>query len=490
MPARSIRTRMALAYGGVFATLSVLLAVASIAFLSFTSLQRVDEFLAESAATVATAIEFERNVGAADTAAIRTVVAEMQLPDGAVLAMDESTGHAIFSYEGLRYRRTVSTALEEALLDTLRNVARRAPEDPALTTLRAAGREIRVFTLPYKAGLRPLVIGVAQVMTARTRMLTDARWAIGIGLPMLLLWVSFVAWWLAGRGLAPVVAISQRAGEITASNLHERLPVANPDDELGRLARTFNALLDRLQAAFDGQARFSADASHELRTPVAVISGECELALSRSERPREDLVEALQVIRGESQRLRVIVDDLFFFARADGGELPVHRVPLHLDDLVEDSLRATRTLATARGVTVVSSVVEGALVSADEAMLRRAIDNLVVNAIKYSDANGRVEVTLRDGDGRWVVDIVDQGPGVSPGAQPHLFERFYRSEEARSLRTHEGAGLGLAIARWIARAHDGDVSLAATSDRGSTFRLTVPRASLPRDASGAASDRA
>ena len=470
---RSIRARLAMWYTASFAVFVGVLAIASYWFLAYTSQERVDEFLAESGSTIASAVEFERNLGAADTVAMRTVVASMRLPDVAVYVVDELGGRTLSSYEGLRFRRTELRALERALADSLARAARRAPREPALATMVTAGQDVRLLTLPYRLGNRSIMIAVAQVMTARTGMLRDARWALGLGLPLALALASLGGWWMAGRALVPLDAMSRRAREISASRLHERLPVSSAGDELGRLADAFNGLLGRLEQSFEAQARFVADASHELRTPVAVISGETELALARADRPREELVEALRVIGDEGRRLRDIVGDLFLLARADAGEPMVRASALHLRDLVDDSVHAVRTLAAMRGVRVQVMGADEAPIVGDESLLRRAIDNLVVNAIKYSPDGGAVDVELSDAGRHWQVDVRDAGPGLAPETHNRLFERFFRTGDARAAVPAEGAGLGLAIARWVARAHQGDAVLAASTSAGSTFRLLI-----------------
>lgn len=473
--ARSIRLRIAQWYTAVFAPFLAALALASYWFLAYTSQERVDEFLAESGATIASAIEFERKQGAADTSAIQSVVASMRLPDVAVYLIDESSGRALSSYEGLRFRRTGKRSLESALDSALARAARSAPRDPALVTLVAAGQDVRLLTLPYTIANRSLVIGVAQVMTARSLMLRDARWALGVGLPLVIVIASLGGWWLAGKSLAPVDDMAQQAQRIGASNLHQRLPVANAADELGRLATVFNGLLARLESAFEAQARFAADASHELRTPVAVISGEAEFALGKSDRSREELRDALRIVGDQSHRLRTIVDDLFFLARADSGEPMLRPTPLYLHDLLEDSVRAMRSLCTARDITVQLTGPDEAPIVGDEVLLRRAIDNLLVNAIKYSRPGGTVTLALGDAGAQWQVDVRDAGPGIADDAQGRLFERFFRAEDARAQGSVDGAGLGLAITRWIARAHHGEALLAESSTAGSTFRLLLPK---------------
>lgn len=482
MVTRSIRLRIAQWYVAIFAPLLALLALAAYSFLAYTSQERVDEFLAESAATVAAAIEFERREGAADSVATERVVGALRLPDIAVTVIDASTGRALSSYEGSRIGRTGLRPLERQMAAALATFTRGEPRDPALETLQGVGQEVRVLTLPYVVSKRRLVIGVAQLMTARTLMLRDARLAIGVGLPLVLIVASVGGWWLAGKSLSPVDDMSRQAQQIGATNLHQRLPVANPGDELGRLATVFNGLLARLEESFEAQARFAADASHELRTPVAVISGETEFALAREDRPREELQDALRIIGDQSQRLRAIVDDLFFLARADSGVAMLRPTPLYLHDLLEDSVRAVRSLAVARGVSVQLAGDEEAPIMGDEGLLRRAISNLLVNAIKYSRQGGAVAMQLAEDGASWRVDVTDAGTGIAPEARGRLFERFYRTDEARATESVDGAGLGLAITRWIARAHAGEAILVDSSPGGSTFRLVIPKATHAAEA--------
>lgn len=480
MRGRSIRVRMALWYTAVFAPFFAVLALAAYQFVAFTSQERVDEFLAESAATVAAAIEFEHRLGAPDSVAMQAVVASMKLPDVAVHVVDASSGLVFTTppgaLQGRPPREARAMEVSGVLADALARTARGAPRDPAVVTLRDAGTEVRVFTLPYALANRSLVIAVAQGMNARARTLRDARWALAIGFPLVMAIATLGGVWLAGKSLTPVDEMAAQAQRIGATNLHQRLPVAHTGDELARLATVFNGLLARLEEAFEVQARFAADASHEMRTPVAIISGEAEHALARDDRAREELRDALRVIRDQSLRLRGVVDDLFFLARADSGERMLRPAPLYLRDVLEEAVRGLRTVAAVRAVTVQLAESDDAPIMGDEALLRRAVDNLLVNAVKYSRPGGAVEVSLASCAGDWCVDVSDNGPGVSPAAQPRLFERFFRAHEAPEVRAVDGAGLGLAITRWIARAHHGDALLAISSEAGSTFRLRIPKA--------------
>ncbi|ODT03655.1 MAG: hypothetical protein ABS52_08605 [Gemmatimonadetes bacterium SCN 70-22] len=480
MRGRSIRVRIALWYTAVFAPFFAVLAFAAYSFVAFTSQERVDEFLAESAATIAAAIEFERKLGAPDSVAMASVVASMRLPDVAVHVVDATSGRDFTTPAGggggRPPREARAMELSPALAAALARTARAAPRDPAVVTLEDAGKEVRVLTLPYALATRQLVIAVAQGMNARARTLRDARWALAIGFPLVMAIATLGGVWLAGKSLAPVDAMAAQARQIGATNLHQRLPVSDTGDELARLATVFNGLLARLEEAFEAQSRFAADASHEMRTPVAIISGEAEHALARDDRARNELREALYVIRDQSLRLRAVVDDLFFLARADSGEPMLRPAPLYLRDVLEEAVRGLRTVAAARSITMQLADSDDAPVVGDESLLRRAVDNLLVNAVKYSHPGGTVDVSLADCDGDWCIDVRDSGPGVSPPAQVRLFERFFRAHEAPEVRSVDGAGLGLAIARWIARAHRGEALLASSSASGSTFRLRLPKA--------------
>ncbi len=469
----SIRLRLTFWYTGLFALYIALISTAGYLFFSTSSLADVDEQLARSAATAATAMEFERNSGAPDTIAIQSVVKGLQLPDIAVVILDAKTREARPASQHPQRPVPLPESTRRQLDDSLDQAVRRAPARPIASTLILDGPDIRVFTLPYVLGAHPLIIGVARVMAARDEMLADAQIGLLVGLPLLLALAAAGGYWLAGKSLAPVAAMSSRAREIGARNLHDRLPVRNPGDELGQLAIVLNDLIGRMQHAFELQSRFVAEASHELRTPVAVISGESELALAKETRTVAELREALGVIRSESGRLRTAIDDLFFLTRADAGEPVVRPEPVSLRELAEHAVRAAQSRAQGRVVTLAvgADVANG---SADPELVRRVLDNLLDNAIKYSRRDGAITVSLARAGAAWHLEITDTGPGVPEAEQSRLFERFFRGEDARSVTDAGGAGLGLAIARWVGRAHGGDVTLAESGADRCTFRLTIP----------------
>jgi heavy metal sensor kinase len=294
--------------------------------------------------------------------------------------------------------------------------------------------------------------------------------------PLSLVVAGIGGWFLAGRTLAPVVAMAARARQIGAANLADRLPVANPNDELGRLAATFNDLLSRLESALEQQRQFMADASHELRTPLNTARTAASVALQQAARSEGEYREALAIIEQETTRLSRIVDDLFTLTRADAGSYPVRSTPMYLDELVDEVVRAVRVLAGARGVTIHADAAHPAPFTGDEDLIRRLILNLLDNALRYAPSGSTVRVALDLAGERYALSISDEGPGVPEESRARIFERFYRADAARAPASG-GAGLGLALARWIARVHGGDVTLATTSRLGSTFVISLPATS-------------
>jgi len=228
--------------------------------------------------------------------------------------------------------------------------------------------------------------------------------------------------------------------------------------------------------SFERQRRFMSDASHELRTPAAILRGESEVALSRTERPAEEYRESLAVLHSEAQRLTQIVEDLFTLTRADAGQYPLSPGDFYLDELVADCTHAARSLASAKQITLTCEVPEELPIRADEALLRRMILNLLDNAIKYTPAGGRVTVSCERAGSEYALNVRDSGPGIPEELQQRVFERFFRADKARTRSENDGggAGLGLSIARWIAEAHHGRLILAHSDASGSTFSALLP----------------
>jgi heavy metal sensor kinase len=303
--------------------------------------------------------------------------------------------------------------------------------------------------------------------------LESLREILSYVVPLAIVLAGAGGWFLARQSLAPVAAMAARARRIGVEDLHARLPVANPRDELGRLAETFNALLDRLEASLTQQREFMADASHELRTPVTTARTAAAVALQQPHRDEQEYRDALAIIEQQTTRLSRIVNDMFTLARADTGSYPLRHTPLYLDEVVDEVVRAARVLADRKQVAIELAADGSAGFTGDEDLIRRLVANLIDNAVRFAPAGTAVRVELVARPDGCTISVTDNGPGVAPEIQPHIFERFYRGDQART-QTDGGAGLGLALARWIARAHGGDVTLGHSSSTSTTFTVDLP----------------
>ncbi len=293
-----------------------------------------------------------------------------------------------------------------------------------------------------------------------------------LSIPITLIAAALGGYAISRQALSPVDAMTSEAAAIGIGNLSRRLVVPRTGDELERLASTWNHMLDRLESAVKQLTQFTADASHELRTPVALIRTTAELALRRP-RTAEDYREALRQIVEESERTSRLVDDLLTLARADAGRALLSTEPLDLTLLVRDVCEQGMILGAARRVEVhTETPLTPVTVQGNPPALRRLLFILLDNAIKYTSEGGKVTVSLR-GENPAVLSVADTGIGIPPDALPHVFERFFRADPSRN-RDLGGAGLGLAIARWIAERHNATIAAESTPGLGSTFRVTFP----------------
>ena len=225
-----------------------------------------------------------------------------------------------------------------------------------------------------------------------------------------------------------------------------------------------------------------ADASHELRTPVAILCGETEVALAKEDRTQQEYREALRILADESKRLKRIVEDLFTLARADAGQYPLSYTDFYLDEVAAECAKNVRTLAAAKQITLACEPSGEALIRADESLVRRMLLNLLDNAIKYTQPGGSVSLHIAHDDGVYDLSVTDSGPGIPVDLHSRIFERFFRVDKARSRKEQDGggAGLGLSIGAWIAGAHSGKLELTRSGPEGSTFTAMLPK----RPASG------
>jgi heavy metal sensor kinase len=322
------------------------------------------------------------------------------------------------------------------------------------------------------AGQEYLVIAV-QPLDEVVADLAVLRRVLLLALPLLIGLAGAGGYWLTSRNLAPLAWMAGQARRITHSNLETRLEIGAAAEELVTLSASFNELLSRLDQSFDHMRRFVADASHELRTPISIIRGEADVALS-NDRSAAEYKQTLAVILDESRRLSRLVDDLLNLARADAGRVKLQVQEFYLNDLLAECCRSAQTLASARHIALECRCDDDVTYRGDEELLRRMVMNLVDNAIRYTPEGGKVNVALEPSADGLAIRISDTGTGIASEAVPHVFERFYRGDKARS-RQDGGFGLGLAIVKWVAESHNGAVAVASTPGAGSTFTVTLPR---------------
>jgi heavy metal sensor kinase len=339
-------------------------------------------------------------------------------------------------------------------------------------TLPVIGRQ-RTLVGSLNLGSREYTVLLLTSLEDVDRALAQLLAALGMAGPVALALGGGLSYFLARKSLAPMQQLHHSTEQITADRLDRRLPVANPDDELGRLTKTINAMIGRLERSFAEIRRFTADASHELRTPLTAIRTEAEVALRKplSVQEHQDLLGS---ILEECQRLTLLTEQLLTLAREDAGGAGMSRAPVDLTNLVLGVLETMRPLAELKGVSLENQC-DGALrVAGDEARLRQVFVNLLENAIKYTPAGGKVWVELGLAGPSVAVAVHDTGIGIPPEHLPHVFDRFYRVDKART-RAEGGTGLGLSIAQKVVADHGGHIELDSTPGRGTTCTVTLPR---------------
>src|SRR5450432_845806 len=322
----------------------------------------------------------------------------------------------------------------------------------------------------YSTVSRVVVATAADVPDPAIKDLVETMAAVA---PILLLASIALAYAIAGRAFQPVDRLVNEVQAITdGRSLHRRLPVT-AGEEIARLAVTLNEMLERLESSFAALRRFTADASHELKTPLAVMRADVERAMS-DRAPGPDKLVALEEALHETTRMADLVDSLLTLARADEGRFDLHRERVPLAPLAVEVFETATILGEAAGLTVTMPEIADVVVLADRTRLRQLFLNIVTNALKYT-TTGSVELSLVAHDRTVVFTVRDTGMGISAADLPHIFERFYRADRARSRSAERGGfGLGLAISQWIAEAHGGTISVRSRLGRGTTFTVTLP----------------
>jgi two-component system OmpR family sensor kinase len=299
--------------------------------------------------------------------------------------------------------------------------------------------------------------------------------------PIVLLCAAALGWWLAGTSVQPLLGIIDEVEAITdGRSLHRRVAVPISGDEIQRLVVTLNGMLARLEQSFASLRRFTADASHELKTPLMVLRAGVERGLTHPQTPRE-VMEGLDETLDQINQMTEMVDDLLTLARADEGRAPLALEDTDLRDLLADVSETAGMLGEGGEVAVTTTIPENPVIlPVDRHRIRELLLNLVTNAIKYTPAGGTVGHTLAGHDDHITLVVADTGIGIAPGDLPHIFDRFWRADPARS-RTGDrpGVGLGLAITKWIAEAHGGSITVQSRPGRGSVFTVRLPKNGRP-----------
>jgi heavy metal sensor kinase len=310
------------------------------------------------------------------------------------------------------------------------------------------------------------------------RILSHLLFSLLLGVPLLGLVAVGGGYFLVGRALAPVGQIARSAEQITLHNLNERLPLTETGDELERLSLALNRMIVRLSEALEQNRRFLADASHELRTPLAALRGEMESVVEQARALPEFSDRAGSALE-EVDRLAKIVEALFAISRLDAGEAQQEWSRFDLAPLAASTTEQMSLLAEDKGVSVACNVQGNVSVQGDRARIKQVVVNLLDNAIKYTPTGGSINLNVRSCDSTAVIEVEDTGIGIPASALPHLFERFFRVDQARS-RDAGGAGLGLAIIKSICAAHGGQVKVESAEGRGSCFKVELPLAQPAR----------
>jgi len=452
----SLRTRLTLLYSFIVGGILILFGVAVYRSISLTVTRQLDDLLRRTAETVYANTRID-----ASGQITNPSLAFLNLPaDVFVQVWGRNNMLRASSPNLVSLSRPLDPAGLQSTLPVFRDVTQ-------------GGYQLRVLTVPLEVGER--LVGTLQVGTRLDLVIATQRslsLVLIVGTSLTLLASGLAAWLSTRQALRPLDSVTKTALQITrADDLSRRIPYQGPPgDEIGQLIHAFNQTLSRLENLFHTQRRFLADVGHELRTPLTVIKGNVGLMRKIHEFDEESLV----TIEDEVDRLTRMVGDLLLLAQAESGKIPLAIEVVELDTLLLEVLNQMRVLAGEK-LQLRLGDIDQVLICADRDRLKQVMVNLVGNAINYTPAGGEVVVGLGKTTEMAQLTVTDNGPGISPEDLPHIFERFYRSEKARTRqRAGKGYGLGLSIAYWIVRNHGGRIEVNSTLGKGSTFCVWLP----------------
>jgi heavy metal sensor kinase len=459
----TIRTKLTLWYAGSVGIISLIGTLLLYWGFVYVSSRSVDIFLREEAEALGNYLSLSPRANA------QTYIAQL------VAEKDAFSGHD--KYVQIRNDRGEVTErsanLAGIVLPLPRQDGTQPREEVFVTVSLPEALPVRVITLPISSPSGDtLFVQEGVSLKGEYTFLRHLRTTLFFFLPGMLGLSILSGRLIARKVLQPIETITREARTIEAQDLNRRLPVANPQDEIGQLVAVLNSLLARLEGAFAQMRQFSADAAHELRTPLAVLRCGMEVVTARA-RSVEEYQEALGAAIEEVSRLSRVVDNLFTLARADAGSQEFTWKSVDLRELLHEVYEQAELMAETKGLRISLHTDGEVLVQGDCLRLKQLFLNLVDNAVKYTSAGGSIHLTI-EREGQWAKVVVeDSGIGIPPEALPHIFARFYRVDQARSL-SDTGGGLGLSICQWVAQTHGGKITVQSRVGSGSTFIVSLP----------------
>ena len=480
---RSIRARLTRAWTAASIGSLFVFSVALLAVRREILLQQLEERVQVEAQHIVRAIDLARTTGTepvfgqSDPLAARTVGQRMgaflSMLDGYVLVQD-STGYDIYASPQVQ-------ALSISDRDLFSEAARESRAGNVMQRVTLFNDEVLLAArdVPLSDNARYRVyaaLSTGEIAEA----IESIAWTMVVVSPFLVAVSVLFAWIISGRVFRPIDRIIDQVEAITdGRSLHRRLAIGAAGEELSRLSATLNAFIERIETSFGALRRFTADASHELKTPLAVMRADVERAMHPTATETDQAV-ALEEALQQVTRMADLVDSLLTLARADEGRFDLYREPVELTPLTNEVVETARLLGEDAGLVILAPHIENAEVLGDLTRLRQLFLNLVTNAIKYTPRGGTVEITVHRDESVVRVAVRDTGIGIAAADLPFVFERFWRADRVRSRASERGGfGLGLAISHWIAQAHGGSLDVQSRLGRGSTFTVTLPLAGAP-----------
>ncbi|MCG8615466.1 MAG: HAMP domain-containing histidine kinase [Desulfobacterales bacterium] len=465
---KTIAFRLTVWYAGIFSVSSCVVFGLFYFLAAQTIMDQIDQELQDKAGFFSTVIQRNGIVGAQNLAVIEAQAAGEKLIFFRLLY---PTGE-VFATSHMSYWKDVS--IDRESIDRLMH-----KRVPVFTTIRVQEREAQKARIMYTFVAHNVILQTGLAMEAYARFISGFKKIFSISFGFVILFSAVSGLFLARQALSGVAAITRTANTITGSNLDLRVPETGSQDELDLLAVTFNRMLDRISDLIKSIREMSDNIAHDLKSPLTRIRGFAELTLIDQEKP--DDVDAYRTMAAntieESDRLLAMINTMLVISRAEAGETDFAIAPMDLTAMIRDACELFVPLAEDKDISFLYEVADGVHVEADAPMLQRAFSNLIDNALKYTPAGGRVQVSMdvrpaADGDsgGDVFIRVADTGPGISPDAREKIFERFFREE---SSRTSPGTGLGLSLARTIVRQHGGDITVGTPPGGGSVFSLRL-----------------